>query len=108
MPPPEPLPEKLTIGEAYDPAMKIMNADDASAYFERQMTRFGRTRAHAEEIERSNIGYYAGYFDEATRRRVRELFTASHPIFGDDFAPSAVKALAAGIALGEKSRDAGC
>ena len=38
--------------------------------------------AKAEEIERSNLGYWAGYFDNKTRARVERLFECAHPVFG--------------------------
>lgn len=78
------LPEKLTIGEAYRPAMNLTEQADADAYFERlverQMRVFGRTPAEAEDIERSNLGYYAGYYDHETRIRVERLFACRHPM----------------------------
>jgi hypothetical protein len=80
------LPEKLTIGEAYGPAMQITDQAEANAYFQRlvdrHMTYFRKTRSQAEEIERQNLGYYAGYYDNETRRRVEALFGCAHPIFG--------------------------
>lgn len=40
------------------------------------------TRAELETIQRSNLGYSAGYYDNETRERVERLFKCSHPIFG--------------------------
>lgn len=81
----EALPSKITIGDKYGPAMKMTDAAEASDYFERcvqhTMT-FGTDRKEAERIERTNLGYYAGYYDNETRRRVEKLFACSHPIFG--------------------------
>jgi hypothetical protein len=80
------LPENLTIGEAYDPAMKINNQEEANEYFEalvvRNMTYFEKSRKESEQIEKSNLGYFAGYYDNETRERVERLFMCSHPIFG--------------------------
>jgi hypothetical protein len=67
----------ITIGQKYDPAMKITDQSEADAYFEKCVTHnmsFGRARDTAEAIERENIGYYAGYYDDATQRRVERLF----------------------------------
>ena len=79
----EQLPDKITIGEKYDPAMKITDQAEADAYFEvlvEHMMRHGHDREEAERIERTNLGYYAGYgFD---RERVERLFNCEHPIFG--------------------------
>ena len=44
-----------------------------------------------------NLGYYAGYFDVETRKKVREVYGAVHPIFGDhyeDLTPEEVMRLA--------------
>lgn len=42
----------------------------------------GKTREEAEQIERSNLGYYAGYHLDETRERVERLFRCAHPVFG--------------------------
>lgn len=82
-----PFPDIITNGEKYGPAMEITDEVTARAYFERcvehAMRRFpDKTREEVEAIERSNLGYYAGYYSEATRARVERLFAAVHPIFG--------------------------
>lgn len=80
------LPDRLTIGEAYGPAMKITDPAEAKAYFdalvERNMRVSGNDRTKAEIIERSNLGYFSGYCDRETAERVFLLFDCSHPIFG--------------------------
>ena len=81
----KPLPKKITIGDKYGPAMKIEDAEEAKEYFElcvQHCMRWERTREEAEEMERGNLGYYAGYYDEITRERVERLFGGVHPIFG--------------------------
>lgn len=80
------LPEKITYGEKYDPAMRMTDQAEADAYFEvlvNHMMRYGRkTREEAEAIERSNLGYYAGYGSDELRARVEHLFKCEHPVFG--------------------------
>lgn len=74
-----------TIGDLYGPAMKITNQDEADEYFAalvRRAMRRGLNREPAEAQERSNLGYYAGYYDAETRERVERLFRCSHPVFG--------------------------
>lgn len=75
----------ITIGDKYGPAMKITDQAKADVYFEdcvqHSMT-FGNSRAQAENIERQNFGYYAGYYGNETRERVERLFNCSHPVFG--------------------------
>lgn len=79
-------PENATIGQVYDPAMKITDQAEADAYFEalvQHCMQFGdKTREEAEDIERQNLGYYAGYHDHDTNVRVQRLFACKHPIFG--------------------------
>lgn len=84
-------PEKITLADAlnidqlYGPAMAITDPDPARIYFEalvERSMRFGNTRADAEQIERSNLGYFAGYSSFETRQRVERLFGAVHPYLG--------------------------
>lgn len=63
--------------------------------------RCGRTREESEEIERSNLGYYAGYYDAETRERVERLFGAVHPIFGRS-TPTPAEAYSKGVRDGRK------
>lgn len=103
----QPFPELITIGDKYGPAMNLANQDAADAYFERcvehTMTYWEKSRAEAEAIERINLGYYAGYYDNETRERVERLFDCSHPYFGriaQVGPPTSAEALAAGLARG--------
>lgn len=94
------LPDRLTIGECYGPAMSIKTREEAKSYFDRLVERHirvtGNDRAKAEIIERSNLGYYAGYYDRETMTRVNDLFDTQHPIFGKE-PPSPERALQAGM-----------
>lgn len=93
----------LTYGEILRPAMEITDEEEAGRYFE-DMVKYHQhfspelTLERVVEIARSNIGYYAGYYNEETRRRVAKLFSAFHPIFGDNFSPTPEEAFAAGMA----------
>lgn len=105
------LPEKMTIGEKYDPAMKITDQAEADAYFQicvdHSMTYHRKTREEAEALERTNLGYYAGYGSSETRERVERLFRCSHPVFGSIAkvgAPTTEEALAMGRAMGASKR----
>ena len=102
---PDKLPDKITIGDKYDPAMKITDQAEADRYFEacvEHSMRRGKTRGEAEQLERSNLGYYAGYYDHETRERVERLFSCEHPIFGQAAtgAPAPKEVLAAGAKAG--------
>lgn len=80
----------LTYGECLGPAMKITDQADADQYFhdyaafiQRHLkVEPRRDDMTAEQIAKTNLGYYAGYYDSETRERVERLFTCSHPIFG--------------------------
>lgn len=78
-------PRRASNGEKYGPAMQITDPTLAAEYFERLVEhamRHGRTREQADEMERQNLAYYAGYYDAATRERVERLFRCQHPNFG--------------------------
>lgn len=85
--------------------MEIKTKDEASEYFKECVEHNMRCqkaegkfpdREYAVKTEKSNLGYFAGYYDSETRRRVEELFECSHPIFGN-VEPSSREALAAGM-----------
>ena len=101
--------EGATIREQYGPAMDIDNQADADAYFAALVARnkehFGQDEEEAATIHRSNLGYYAGYYDNETRERVEHLFKCAHPLFGaiaDKGAPRAKEAFAMGQTCGQK------
>ena len=81
------IPEKVTIKEKYGPAMEITSQTEANEYLDACINHcmlYGdvQTIPEAEAIEKENLGYFAGYYDEQTRMRVERLFKCSHPIFG--------------------------
>lgn len=101
--------QKITIGEKYGPAMEIDDQAEADAYFEacvQHCLSFGEhDRQRCEEIERQNLGYYAGYCDHETRERVERLFGCSHPVFGaiaTNGPPSPEEAFAKGVEMGKQ------
>jgi hypothetical protein len=95
--------DTTTIGDMYHPAMAITDQAEADAYFERlveySMREWGKSREEAEQTQKSNLGYFAGYYDSETRERVERLFHCSHPVFGsiaEKGAPTPEEALEAG------------
>lgn len=82
--------EKLTFGETLSPAMEITDSDDAKQYFNDYVMFIQKTldkepredNITAEEIAKTNLGYFAGYYSSETRERVERLFNCIHPIFG--------------------------
>ena len=102
----------ITLGDKYGPAMEIIDAAEAQEYFERcvlhSMTHFGKSREEAEQVERSNLGYCAGYYSEETRRRVERLFSCAHPVFGaiaEHGQPTVEEALEMGKRLGREEAE---
>jgi hypothetical protein len=96
----------VTIREKYFPAIEeITEQKDADEYFEacvQHTMSFGKSRKEAEEIERQNFGYVAGYFSAATRERVERLFNCAHPYFGkvlENGVPSTEQAIETGRKL---------
>lgn len=75
-----------TIGEVYGPAMEIQTPEEAAAFLEKETQRhveeFGQDREEARRVILSNVGYYAGYYDSETQKRVYRLFNTEHPVFG--------------------------
>lgn len=99
---------KVVIDEnnAYAPAMEIKDQANADAYFDALVelaVRKGVNRARAILIQRQNLGYFAGYYEHATRVRVEKLFRCTHPIFGAaaDYKPSSDEAFALGVEFGK-------
>ncbi|MFH0981855.1 MAG: hypothetical protein V2A79_09980 [Planctomycetota bacterium] len=98
------LPDKMTYEECYGPAMEIteqQTADDYFAALVRRCMRLNprRTREKVEAIERTNLGYYAGYYPHETRLRVERLFRCVHPFLGpaSDHVWTAEEAFEAGM-----------
>ena len=77
----------LTIGEIAEPAMKITKLEDAKQYLDDYIRYICMVNKNVDlnestKIAKSNLAYYAGYYDNKTRERVEKLFNCSHPIFG--------------------------
>lgn len=77
----------MTLGEAYGPAMEIMDRASADRYLADLVERLmdegdQRLRLEVQASVRGNLGYYAGYYGEETRERVERLFHCEHPILG--------------------------
>ena len=86
----EPIPadRDVTIGEKYGKAMKVATKEEAEAYLkvciDHTLALTDYSPEEARAIEMQNIGYYAGYYDRETFKRVMELYETAHPIFGSD------------------------
>ncbi len=98
------IPRTITLGNKYGPAMKITDPEEAVVYLNmciRHCQKYGVAHKEAETIERTNIGYWAGYYDRVTAARVQHLFNVTHPVFGDvEHWPTAEEAFAMGKVIG--------
>ena len=100
------LPDKMTNGELYGPAMEIQTQAEADDYFAQMVRRaqrmFAKSKEKAESDERQNLGYWAGYYNSETRARVERLFRCCHPVFGAiaDGEPTAEEAFEMGLKWG--------
>lgn len=103
--------EVLTYGECLDPAMKITDQTDANQYLDDYVKFIGKNidpnyNMTSIQIAKSNLGYYAGYYDNKTRERVEKLFICKHPIFGsiaENGTPTPEEAFNLGIKIALKS-----
>lgn len=103
----------LSLEAKYSPAMIITDEAAAEAYLkecvEHSMEQNKRLSLEmATRIEKSNIGYWAGYYDAETRERVERLFKCSHPIFGaiaKNGQPTPEEAYKKGVILGKMLRE---
>lgn len=64
------------------------------------------TRRIARKIAKKNIGYFAGYHDEETAKRIWKLFGTRHPVFGTRW-PSPKHAFEMGIHWGKRIKKKG-
>jgi len=96
----------------YGTAMTIMTQDEADEWLDwivtDNMQHSNNSRITADKIERSNLAYYAGYSDHATRLRVEELFNCVHPALGpaSKGEPTPMEALMVGMRMGEAAKAA--
>lgn len=101
----------VTIGEKYGPAMHIHTQEEADKYFEECVQHsmlFGNSREKAIEIEKQNIGYYTGYYDDETAERAKRLFKCKHPIFDEMIVfMNCEDAFKKGVELGERHKNMG-
>ncbi len=82
--------ETMTYGECLGPAMEITDPEDAQQYLTEYVNHIQKyldaeprdDDMTAEQIAKTNLGYYAGYGSSETRVRVEKLFRCAHPVFG--------------------------
>jgi len=99
------------IKDFQDWAMKVTDQEEADRGFalfvDKCMKETDKTHAEIDKIQRSNLAYYAGYYDAETRRRVEKLFHCKHPVFGsieERGEPTSEKAFLTGLVMGAEIR----
>lgn len=104
--------KRTTVQAIYEPAVAAKTQEEADEMFAKIMRylKMAQIADHTEEelkeIALSNLGYYAGYYDHETRTRVRILYNARHPIFGDT-EPTPEEAIQAGMDLAQERNNDG-
>lgn len=95
------------IKEFQDWAMKVTDQEEADRglvlFVDKCVKKTDKTHAEIDKIQRSNLAYYAGYFNAKTRRRVEKLFRCKHPVFGsieENGEPTPEKAFLMGQIMG--------
>lgn len=98
---------ETTYRDLLDPAMDIAtrrDLDEAAEYVRQYTIHLMRDHSADEErathVIRTNLGYYAGYYDRETQDAVYEVFGAPHPFFGTQ-TPTAEQAFNIGQLVGE-------
>ena len=94
-----------TYKEQFDTAMACKDKQEAADWLGKEIAyhvkEFGQKPEEAERVIKTNLGYMAGYYGKEEAQKVKDLFGAVHPIFGDTTvkSPTPEEAFAAGQAL---------
>lgn len=82
--------QKYTYGQLYRPAKMVQTQEEADTLFN-DILQWVMARAEIDDVPltveqatatiKNDIGYFAGYYDEETEKRMDRLFGTSHPIF---------------------------
>ena len=82
--------EYKTFGELFNLALKLAkeNKSEAQEWFKEYVQYImtennSNNRDEAVSIAKSNLGYFAGYYDAETCDLIYKTYQCSHPIFGD-------------------------
>lgn len=101
--------ELKTIGEIFDTALNLAKTDNYkagvfyNAYVDWVRNANGCSHEEAENIVKSNLGYFAGYYDKHTCDLIYDVYCTEHPIFGKKpFGISPEDAFKAGLEAGYK------
>ena len=101
--------DDLTIGQIYGYAVEVTEPAEAERFMADLLNwhieKWHQSPEEARITILSNIGYYAGYYDQETAERCYRLYGAVHPIFGRT-QPTAEQAFALGLtSLTKRAQD---
>ena len=78
-----------TMGEIFNTALDVAKTDDGdrcqaflTSYVEYIVSESNRNVAEAENIAKSNLGYFAGYYSSEVYETINKAYGAVHPVFG--------------------------
>lgn len=78
-----------TMGEIFNTALNVAETGDGdrcqaflTSYVEYIVSESNRNVAEAENIAKSNLGYFAGYYSSKVYETINKAYGAVHPVFG--------------------------
>lgn len=78
-----------TMGEIFNTALDVAKTGNSdrcqeflTSYVEYIVSESNRNVAEAEDIAKSNLGYFAGYYNSEVYETINKAYGAVHPVFG--------------------------
>ena len=78
-----------TMGEIFNTALDVAETGDGdrcqaflTSYVEYIVSESNNNVAEAENIAKSNLGYFAGYYNSEVYETINKAYGAVHPVFG--------------------------
>ena len=78
-----------TMGEIFNTALDVAETGDGNrcqafltSYVEYIVSESNSNVAEAERIAKSNLGYFAGYYNSKVYETINKAYGAVHPVFG--------------------------
>ena len=78
-----------TMGEIFNTALDVAKTGDSdrcqaflTSYVEYIVSESNHNVAEAENIAKSNLGYFAGYYSSEVYETINKAYGAVHPVFG--------------------------
>lgn len=104
--------ELKTIGEVFEVALQLAkeNTKEAEEFFYQYVQHISSSNNwswdKSIEVAKSNLGYFAGYYDRKTYDIIHKVYDAQHPIFGcNPFDLTSEEAFNKGKELSEKIKN---